>query len=35
MSQEDNTADASKFIKDFGWTPADFSPTFAGYASKM
>jgi NADH dehydrogenase len=32
MSQEDNTADLSKFRHDFGWDPRPFEPTLREYA---
>jgi len=32
MSQEDNTADLTDFVKDFGWTPGAFEKDLAGYA---
>jgi NADH dehydrogenase len=32
MSQEDNTADPSKFRHDFGWDPRPFEPTLREYA---
>jgi nucleoside-diphosphate-sugar epimerase len=35
MSQEDNTADLSKFTADFGWTPREFEPTLKEYAGKL
>lgn len=35
MSQEDNTADASKFVADFGWQPRPFEPTLNGYARQL
>lgn len=35
MSQEDNTADLTKFVDDFGWTPGAFEEQVKGYAGKM
>jgi hypothetical protein len=35
MSQEDNTADLSKFKADFGWDPKPFEPTLREYASQL
>jgi uncharacterized protein YbjT (DUF2867 family) len=35
MSQEDNTADLTKFARDFGWTPQPFVATLNIYASQM
>ena len=35
MSQEENTCDLSKFITDFGWEPAGFDASLAGYAGKL
>jgi NADH dehydrogenase len=35
MSQEDNTADLSKFVGDFGWTPRPFRETLDGYAQEI
>jgi uncharacterized protein YbjT (DUF2867 family) len=35
MSQEDNTADLSKFTGDFGWTPRPFRQTLESYASEV
>jgi uncharacterized protein YbjT (DUF2867 family) len=35
MSQEDNTADMSHFISDFGWTPIGFEKALAQYAAQL
>jgi uncharacterized protein YbjT (DUF2867 family) len=35
MSQEDNTADLTKFKADFGWDPVPFEATLKSYASKL
>lgn len=35
MSQEDNTADLTKFKDDFGWEPQPFEPTLQTYASQL
>jgi nucleoside-diphosphate-sugar epimerase len=35
MSQEDNTADITKFVEDFGWTPRPFESTLRSYAPKL
>jgi NADH dehydrogenase len=35
MSQEDNTADMSKFTDDFGWTPGGFEEQLKGYANQL
>ena len=35
MSQENNTCDISKFIADFGWTPAGFEQSLNGYAKEL
>jgi NADH dehydrogenase len=35
MSQEDNTADMTKFVKDFGWTPGGFEEQIKEYASQL
>ena len=35
MSQEDNSADITKFIDDFGWTPQPFEPALRSYASGL
>ncbi len=35
MSQEDNTADLTKFIHDFGWTPRPFAQALASYATEL
>jgi NADH dehydrogenase len=35
MSQEDNTADMSKFREDFGWAPAGFGERFTAYADQL
>ena len=32
MSQENNTADITKFVDDFGWTPQPFEPMIRSYA---
>jgi nucleoside-diphosphate-sugar epimerase len=34
MSQEDNTADISKFTQDFGWQPEGFEQSLRSYAGK-
>lgn len=33
MSQEDNTADTSEFVRDFGWSPRGFGETLKSYVS--
>jgi uncharacterized protein YbjT (DUF2867 family) len=35
MSQEDNTADLTKFEQDFGWKPSGFFETFRSYARML
>jgi nucleoside-diphosphate-sugar epimerase len=35
MSQEDNTADITKFVNDFGWTPREFEPSLREYARQL
>jgi hypothetical protein len=35
MSQEDNTADLTKFVQDFGWEPRPFRAALAEYAKQM
>jgi NADH dehydrogenase len=35
MSQEDNTADMTKFVDDFGWQPRTFEQTLASYANQL
>ena len=35
MSQEDNTADLSKFKGDFGWEPRAFEETLQSYAKEL
>jgi len=35
MSQEDNTADVTKFRNDFGWDPRPFEPTLRDYARQL
>lgn len=35
MSQENNTADLTHFIHDFGWTPRDFDSALREYASRL
>ena len=35
MSQEDNTADLTKFQDHFGWDPQPFEPTLATYAKQL
>jgi len=35
MSQEDNTADLTNFIHDFGWTPRAFDSALPEYASRL
>lgn len=35
MSQEDNTADLSKFVGDFGWEPKPFREAFRSYAGTL
>jgi NADH dehydrogenase len=35
MSQENNTADMTKFIHDFGWTPQPFAPLVTHYAKEL
>jgi NADH dehydrogenase len=35
MSQEDNTADLTKFERDFGWKPQPFEETLRAYASQL
>jgi NADH dehydrogenase len=35
MSQEDNTADTSKFTADFGWEPRPFAATVGEYAREL
>jgi len=35
MSQEDNTADLTKFKTDFGWEPRGFEETLASYAAQL
>jgi nucleoside-diphosphate-sugar epimerase len=35
MSQEDNTADISKFVDHFGWKPRSFEQTLQGYAAQL
>lgn len=35
MSQEDNTADLTKFVDDFGWTPLGFEQSLRDYASRL
>lgn len=35
MSQEDNTADLTPFIRDFGWTPRPFEPSLRDYAGQI
>jgi len=35
MSQEDNVADITPFIAQFGWTPAAFEPSLRSYASEL
>jgi uncharacterized protein YbjT (DUF2867 family) len=35
MSQEDNTADITKFTRDFGWSPAPFDQSLRTYAHTL
>jgi nucleoside-diphosphate-sugar epimerase len=35
MSQEDNTADITKFRQDFGWEPQPFEPSLREYARQL
>jgi nucleoside-diphosphate-sugar epimerase len=35
MSQEDNTADLTKFRGDFGWEPRGFEETLTTYSSQL
>jgi NADH dehydrogenase len=35
MSQEDNTADMTKFTDDFGWTPGGFAEQLQSYAKQL
>ncbi len=35
MSQENNTADLSKFTTDFGWAPQPFEPALESYAKQL
>jgi hypothetical protein len=35
MSQEDNTADLTKFERDFGWRPQPFEESLRSYAAKL
>ena len=35
MSQEDNTADVTKFTTDFGWTPGGFEEQLQEYAGRL
>jgi hypothetical protein len=35
MALEDNTGDATPFIRDFGWQPAPFEPTLRTYAAQI
>jgi NADH dehydrogenase len=35
MSQEDNTADMTKFAHDLGWTPGGFEERLQGYAKQL
>ena len=35
MSQEDNTADLTKFTRDFGWEPAGFESALQTYARQL
>ncbi len=35
MSQEDNTCDLGKFVRDFGWEPRPFRETVATYAREL
>jgi len=35
MSQEDNTADVTKFREDFGWDPQPFEATLESYAGRL
>jgi NADH dehydrogenase len=35
MSQENNTADITKFKSDFGWDPVHFAPTLREYAKQL
>jgi hypothetical protein len=35
MSQEDNTADLSHFVRDFGWEPAVFEAALGQYAQEL
>ena len=35
MSQEDNTADITKFVDHFGWTPMGFEPALRTYARNL
>jgi NADH dehydrogenase len=35
MSQEDNTADITKFVADFGWKPQPFEESLKGYAAQL
>ncbi|HVT88497.1 MAG TPA: complex I NDUFA9 subunit family protein [Tepidisphaeraceae bacterium] len=35
MSQEDNTCELDKFVKDFGWTPAQFEESLKSYVGQL
>jgi hypothetical protein len=35
MSQEQNTCDITKFVDDFGFTPAGFQPSLHEYAAQL
>jgi hypothetical protein len=35
MSQEDNTADITKFVDAFGWIPRGFEESVRSYAKQM
>ena len=35
MSQEDNTADLTKFNGDFGWEPRGFEETLSSYSAQL
>jgi nucleoside-diphosphate-sugar epimerase len=35
MSQEDNTADLTKFVADFGWQPRPFTESLQTYAKQL
>jgi nucleoside-diphosphate-sugar epimerase len=35
MSQEDNTADITKLVDAFGWTPQKFEESLSSYAKRL